>query len=176
MTAEFSLRPFSPSPLRLTVDGFVTRDERGGLLIHFRLSGEIDRILFDSRSQNPARKDELWKKTCFECFLKPERSDEYIEINASPSGDWACYAFKTYRSGRTDPVEIDSLRCEWLESTSKLYEFSLYVPSIIVPEGSLTIGIALVLLDIDGRVTHWALNHPRSSPDFHDENGFSLKL
>lgn len=64
-------------------------------------------------------KDYLWKNTCLECFLSAsltnsssKDSDEllntnrtaaYIEINASPNGQYAVYEFDNYRSPATLP-------------------------------------------------------------------------
>ena len=63
--------------------------------------------------------DYLWENTCLECFLaasltnsSSEDSDEfintnrttaYIEINASPNGQYALYKFDSYRSPATLP-------------------------------------------------------------------------
>ena len=63
--------------------------------------------------------DYLWENTCLECFLSAsltnsssEDSDEfintnrttaYIEINASPNGQYALYEFDSYRSPATLP-------------------------------------------------------------------------
>ncbi len=65
-------------------------------------------------------KDYLWEQTCLECFLagfliSSNRSDNssksadknettaYIEINASPNGQYALYEFDSYRSPATLP-------------------------------------------------------------------------
>ena len=64
-------------------------------------------------------KDYLWEQTCLECFLagylvssRSEDSDKspktnmtmsYIEINASPEGQYALYEFDSYRSPTTLP-------------------------------------------------------------------------
>ena len=64
-------------------------------------------------------KDYLWGKTCLECFLatsltnssskdsdeflNKDRATAYIEINASPNGQYALYEFDSYRSPATLP-------------------------------------------------------------------------
>src|SRR5581483_5058095 len=51
-----------------------------------------------------ARADELWRHTCFEAFLRIPGEGSYLELNFSPSGEWAAYRFEGYRSGmRSDP-------------------------------------------------------------------------
>lgn len=44
-----------------------------------------------------SRKDELWKTTCFEFFLKDKLSTSYIEMNVNDIGQWNFYRFKNYR-------------------------------------------------------------------------------
>ncbi|MBC97086.1 MAG: hypothetical protein CME63_05015 [Halobacteriovoraceae bacterium] len=43
------------------------------------------------------RRDELWKDTCFECFIL-SRKGNYDEWNFNLEGDWQCYQFESYRS------------------------------------------------------------------------------
>ena len=46
-----------------------------------------------------ARRDELWKHTCFEAFVAENAGDGYRELNFAPSGEWAMYSFTGYRPG-----------------------------------------------------------------------------
>ena len=115
-------------------------------------------------------KDYLWERTCLECFLagylvssRSEDSDKspktnmtmsYIEINASPEGQYALYEFDSYRSPTTLPPRplmyadgqthaaidwIDSnnpkLLIDYLISTHKPYH---YQRSFRMPLDSLT--------------------------------------
>jgi len=57
----------------------------------------------------PARRDELWERTCFELFLMSADNDSYLEFNFAPSGEWAAYHFHAYRSGRR-PLEVEPPR------------------------------------------------------------------
>jgi len=51
------------------------------------------------------RTDGLWQETCFELFIMQDSADEgepaahYVELNLSPSEQWAAYDFATYRAG-----------------------------------------------------------------------------
>ncbi|OLF39022.1 MULTISPECIES: hypothetical protein [unclassified Psychrobacter] len=50
--------------------------------------------------------DYLWQRTCLECFVSSKVADEttnYIEINASPNGQYALYKFDDYRTPSTYP-------------------------------------------------------------------------
>ena len=42
--------------------------------------------------------DYLWQKTCLECFIAPHHGTEYVELNASPCGQYALYQFTDYRT------------------------------------------------------------------------------
>lgn len=54
--------------------------------------------------------DYLWERTCLECFISGKtidtdeaRTGRYIEINVSPSGQYALYKFNDYRTPSTLP-------------------------------------------------------------------------
>ena len=57
--------------------------------------------------------DYLWQQTCLECFIaKPttfmnqdqiKNQAKYIEINASPNGQYAIYSFDSYRNPASSP-------------------------------------------------------------------------
>ncbi len=51
----------------------------------------------------PQQRDELWRRTCCECFARREAEAAYLEFNFSPSGDWAVYRFEGYRRGQSRP-------------------------------------------------------------------------
>src|SRR5579863_1688290 len=42
------------------------------------------------------RTDKLWAHTCFEAFIGLPESSGYLELNFSPSGQWAAYRFDSY--------------------------------------------------------------------------------
>ncbi|WP_423604253.1 DOMON-like domain-containing protein [Sphingomonas sp. MS122] len=52
----------------------------------------------------PGRADGLWRRTCFELFLRRRGEEGYFEFNFSPSGEWAAYRFDRYREGMAEPV------------------------------------------------------------------------
>jgi hypothetical protein len=51
---------------------------------------------------NGVRRDQLWRTTCFEAFLRASGEDGYQEWNFAPSGDWAAYDFAGYREGMSN--------------------------------------------------------------------------
>src|SRR3989337_36218 len=86
------------SPGAITaVDVYVTRALQG-LMLSYSLSGDIDALVLPARSE-PGRGDDLWQSTCFELFLRGDGA-AYREYNFSPSGEWAAYAFDSYRADR----------------------------------------------------------------------------
>ncbi len=57
---------------------------------------------------NVGFKDYLWEQTCLECFVTDQKKG-YIEINASPNGQYAIYQFEDYRTPDTLPPSPLSL-------------------------------------------------------------------
>ncbi len=47
--------------------------------------------------------DYLWQDSCLECFIGKTGVDEYVEINASPAGNYAVYHFEDYRTPDSMP-------------------------------------------------------------------------
>jgi len=123
----------------------------------------------------PERVDGLWRHTCFEVFARDPSGAGYVEYNFAPSGAWAAYMFTAYREQSgvgSDPtlgIAVSSTpegfildaRCHPFEST---------------PGGPRTLGVSAVLEDAAGRLSYWALFHPRDQPDFHHADAFALTL
>src|ERR1043165_8627825 len=82
----------------------------GAMLVSYVVEGAISGIALPERLAQ-ARADELWRHTCFEIFLKPPTGDAYVELNFSPSTQWAAYSFREQRKGRQNiempPPAID---------------------------------------------------------------------
>jgi hypothetical protein len=67
----FSLIPFYDVNIPdIQIKGHIAR-EHNRLAVHYSVSGETGQILLPTLSVHPARKDELWKATCFEFFSSP---------------------------------------------------------------------------------------------------------
>jgi len=140
----------------------------------------------NSDSLSGRRLDELWKATCFECFLGPFAELHYIEWNFSITGDWAAYSFKDYRDGmaqasvsaphiylskKSDRSSSDRLFLEvetevpdeLRASVSDVADFSRF-------EASLT---AVIVEANDEKPFYWAVEHRREKPDFHARESFT---
>src|SRR5262249_8129622 len=69
------------------------------LRFHYVLEANLKHLRVPSPVADAARADNLWAHTCFEAFVGFARSPRYLELNFSPSGQWAAYGFESYRQG-----------------------------------------------------------------------------
>jgi hypothetical protein len=124
-----------------------------------------------------ARKNELWKSTCFELFLKPRQSPNYWEINFCPTGDWNVYFFESYRSGMRDELKIKEVKLEQLEYSEKkcVCEFSFDLAPIEL-SGHVQVGVTAVIEMKSGSKSYWALEHSADQPNFHLADSFVHSL
>ena len=150
------------------------------LILSFELQGDLDR--FESLraiegSAKGERKNELWLSTCFECFLKREDGEPYLELNFSPEGHWAAYSFETYRSGMRSPSLVNPPVVS-AQSRKNFFriEASVDLRGTDFSEGPLLASPSAILKDRSGESSYWALVHSQSKPDFHHPQQFTLKL
>jgi hypothetical protein len=150
----------------------------GALAVAFTIEGELARLRVPAPT--PARfADELWRHTCCEVFVASKGAGGYHEINLSPSGEWAAYAFSAYRERRDlDPYGLDpgivverAAGALELEATLRLERLA---PALA--RGPLALGLSAVIEDRDGALSYWALAHPPGRPDFHHTEAFALDL
>ncbi|HEU4623454.1 MAG TPA: DOMON-like domain-containing protein [Steroidobacteraceae bacterium] len=120
-----------------------------------------------------ARTDELWRHTCFEAFLRARTGTSYHEINASPSTEWAVYAFADYRQGMS-PADVAPPSIHVTRTPRELV-VDLHVDLKLLPP-SRALALAAVIEDGSGSLSYWALKHPAAKPDFHHLGGFVLEL
>ena len=155
----------------------LVRRSASELQLTFRLEGDISRILVPLPAA-PQFSTELWQHTCFEAFIAAEGRSAYYELNFSPSGEWALYAFGGYRDG--GPVTKRTTRPQVaVRSTDSSLELDALVRldclSTIDPRDALRVGLSAVIEVSDG-FSYWALQHPADKPDFHNAEGFALLL
>ena len=80
--------------LRLTA--LPRRLDGGRLTVSYRLEGPLADLHVPP--PRPARVVHgLWRHTCFEVFIALDNAPGYHELNFAPSGEWALYAFRSYR-------------------------------------------------------------------------------
>lgn len=145
----------------------------GRLVLKYSVEGEISRLHLPDPVL-PARRDGLWRHTCFEAFLLAEGSSVYDEFNFAPSGEWACYQFAAYRAAMASPEVARPPKIR-LVSTTRCLELEARIdPDPAAHRWRL--GLAAVLEQQDGSLSYWALAHPPGKPDFHHAAGFALSL
>ncbi len=95
-----SMMPHPDSPSR-AVSGIVVdvrRPHADTIELHYVAEGDMSCVRVPAPTEG-GRRDELWRHTCFEVFLRPTAGETYVEFNFSPSTDHAGYAFAGYRKG-----------------------------------------------------------------------------
>lgn len=159
------------------VDSLAVRVTRQGDGLHLRydLAGELAQLRIPS-GHGGARRDELWKHTCFEAFIGAEGTDEYVEFNFAPNGDWAAYRFSGYRQN------AGHLDCS-APAIGAVIDGDRLIVSVLIPappadltEGRPSLGLSAVVEEKDGHLSYWALHHPSNKPDFHHIETFKFNL
>lgn len=161
----------------------------GGLSLEYRIYGDVDRIILPSVVSSPrfGPTDGLWRHTCCEAFIACEGAAGYREFNFSPSGEWAVYDFEGYR--RRDDRFVATVAPR-IETERMANEFvlkveipSLYLPAREAPDSPsppsgnpLHVGLAVVVEDVDGALSYWALAHVEGPPDFHRRETFAVTI
>jgi hypothetical protein len=174
----FSLIPFSAHDAPdITIQGKVDR-QKNIFFVQYQLAGNVGEILLPSPIASSARKDDLWRTTCFEFFIAVKDSPQYWEFNLSPSGDWNVYAIDAYRQvNMREETRIQQLQ---FNVQKKMERFSLETEldlSPILPEDVyIEAGITSVIKTKDGKESYWALIHPYPKADFHARNSFVIEI
>lgn len=166
-----------PSETVRAIGVLVRRTTRPELQMSFRLEGDIPRLRFPAAGVVSIGTD-LWRHTCFEAFIAIEGEAAYHEFNFAPSGEWAAYELRAYRDGH--PVSNETLTPHIVvRSTVNRLELDASVRLDFLSDAHarapLRIGLSAVIEASDG-ISYWALRHPSDKPDFHDADGFTLRL
>jgi hypothetical protein len=160
----------------------------GELNLLFRIEASrpelMNEIILAQARDRVARKDELWKETCFEAFIPHANGDAYLEFNGSPGGDWNLYSFKAYREGMS-PVPVSANAWPRLISRTsgeKDLEIRWSLPMASIKQGFFSLGIGdirfaplglTVVMNASAATTYWALQHDGIKPDFHLRSSFT---
>lgn len=174
--SSVQLKPH-PSHVDHGVDGISVSVERSGdgLRLDYHIIGDPTGILLPAK-QGGERRDELWKHTCLEAFIRLEGADEYLEFNFAPNGDWAAYAFDGYRQNGRDltvsPPQIDS------SEASEEIRATVTLPTLpeLYQTDAIQLGLSAVIETPQNDRFYWALFHPNETPDFHRIENFQISL
>ena len=175
---SFVLRPFPPASAlpELKFNGSISR-RSNTLAIRYALFGDRAKLVIPEPTDMPARKNGLWKETCFEFFLGVKNAQRYWEFNLSPAGHWNVYRFAAYRQGMHEELAFTSLPFSvQSQSDSLLLALELNVDKIVQVDQPLEVAISAVIIHRDAEVTYWALTHCGPQADFHRRDSFIAEL
>jgi hypothetical protein len=159
----------------------------GADLLRFQYVLEADprRVRIPPAVAGAGRADALWAHTCFEAFVGLPESPRYLELNFSPSGEWAAYRFDSYREGMAPALSSAPRLALRLGEESLELDVEVHLGgslSCAAPvrqvrlDRRLRLALSAVVEDREGRLSYWALRHPPGRPDFHHPESFSLAL
>jgi hypothetical protein len=175
--ASQSLVAHPASPLHALAITCDVRREAGSLALDYTVEGAIGALLIP-QSVLPARRDGLWRHSCFEVFVMPEGEASYAEYNLSPSGEWAAYRFGSYRraSAHLPLTNIAISSSHGVADGRGRLKLSaaMALPGWLL--GPARLAISAVMEARDGSKSYWALHHAPGDPDFHHPDCFTLRL
>jgi hypothetical protein len=176
MKQAFTLHPFEPDDLLLSIDGDV-QYQQGWLEIIYNLRGDLASILLPSAVEIPIRQFALWEGTCLEFFLAPIGQSDYWEFNLSPSGNWQVFHLDDYRQGLRDEAAINYLPFTVQQTSDSLQlELSIDLTALVEPNTALQMGITAVIQTKDADYSYWAIQHSGTEADFHLRDSFKIRL
>jgi len=168
----------TPTSLIDAIEVTPSRAREGRLQLRFTISGDLAAVRIAAPT-TPRVGDRLWEHTCCEAFLAIDGAPAYHELNFSPSGEWAGYAFRAYRerSGEAADAVVAPLiverRADWLSLEAHIDVARLSAHHVTQP---LRLALSAVIEARDGARSYWALHHPHGQPDFHHADAFALRL
>lgn len=174
-SAPLIVHPDFPSTAVDGIEVAVDRSAGGVLSLSYLVTGRIADLVVPPRA-SPERRDELWKHTCFEAFIRAPQAEAYLEINLSPSSQWQVYALSGYRERAPDPalpapfIDADGGR------TRLELRATLDVGHLLPADTAWRVGLTAILEDKEGARSYWSLAHPSGKPDFHHADTFALSL
>jgi hypothetical protein len=150
----------------------------GGVMLKYVVEPADDLILRDFQAE---RRDNLWRGTCFELFVRPP-SGGYVEFNFAPLFAWNAYSFADWRMGRRAfqleeaPRMADSRIDGRKESFPGRHALDVILGPEIARLSPATASIAAVIEEEGGTMSYWALAHPPGPPNFHHPDCFVASL
>jgi hypothetical protein len=144
--------------------------------LRYRLRGALGELAIPPRVA-AQRVDGLWERTCFEAFVAGPAGEGYLELNFSPSTEWAAYAFERYRHGMR-PVALARPPAVTIERETRELRVtaSVDLSGVADTRWPWRVSLCAVVADAAGGRSYWALRHTRPKPDFHDAAAFASSL
>jgi hypothetical protein len=171
--------PDTPTDAVRGVAVAVSRPAAGTLALAYRVDADVRRLRLPPR-EPPRLAHDLWHHTCCEAFVRADDGTAaYHEYNFAPSTAWGVFAFRAYRDGgplrdaALDPRVAAEVDDAGFALSARL---PLAALSPAYPVAALRLAAAVIVEETDGRMSYWALHHPRPQPDFHHAAGFALRV
>jgi hypothetical protein len=175
MHAELRPHPDTPCDAVSSILVEIARADPAILHLRYALTGDIARLAIPPVVA-PSRTDELWRRTCFEAFLRPDPGEAYFELNFAPSTQWAAYCFSGYREGMAPArIATPQIAVSVTDSTFEL-AVQLNLAALALPPGACRLALSAVIEQTGGAKSYWALAHPPGRPDFHHRSSFACEL
>lgn len=170
------LVPFSPLPFPVSCEAQLVR-LGPQMQFKFILEDPTEQLSmgsthFDQQPQADSRKDLLWKKTCFEIFLKNPQTGAYYEFNFSTEKEWNLYSFKDYRKPQP-PIRSDDFRLQNIKWRNKEFQAQILNQTDWF---EMEVALTAVLQARSGDLFYMSLKHPDGKPDFHHADNFQFKI
>jgi len=177
LAADLTLLPHPGQSIPLDLAVTASLQWRNGqLALSYRIVGPLATLRLPRPAAAAQRRDGLWQHTCCEIFIAAADTPAYFELNFSPGGDWAAYAFSSYRQ----PVQAVCLGAPpSIETQTEAAGFSLHatLDTSFLPLARVWhVGLSCVIEDTDDQRSYWALKHAEERPDFHLRESFVLTL
>jgi hypothetical protein len=174
VSLTLACHPQTPSQAIHGIDVVVGGAASDILTLTFVLEGDLSGLRIPE--PQPSRQvHSLWRHTCCEAFVMAGEGPGYREFHFSPSGEWAVYAFRSYREG--GELEGELAPGIVVHRSGDRLELHAEIRPVFLPSGrSLRLGLSAVVEDADGMLSYWALRHHPGKPDFHHTDAFALQL
>jgi hypothetical protein len=153
----------------------IGRTANGGLEIKYIVSGSIADIALPDPLP-PERSHHLWRNTCFEVFVRLPSEPGYREFNFAPSACWAAYQFEARRAGMADIEDAAPPIIQTAQDDASLTMTVSLSTTGLPLKSSWKIGLSVIIEELSGRLSFWALAHPPGAADFHHDDCFALTL
>ena len=167
--------PETPSDAVHGITARIRRTE-DSLSVRYVVEGDLDRLRVPA-PRAPSVGSCLWEHTCSEIFISCKGRPGYRELNLSPSGEWAEYAFDNYRQPRPGLSPGEPPQVTVRRGVADRLELDAVVGLVASERRAvLLLALSAVIEDRQGALSYWALRHPPGKPDFHHPQGFALEL
>jgi predicted GIY-YIG superfamily endonuclease len=167
--------PQTPSDVVTSLTVSIGRTAADVWQLTFIVTADVDLLKYPAASA-PLRTDGLWRTTCFEAFFMHWHGPAYLELNLSPSSQWAAYSFASYRADNRRNTRLPfppDIQIRVLRADHMVVAADLVLPPTLEPTH---IALSAVIEETDGTKSYWALRHPPGPPDFHHPDCFALTL